>query len=743
MIHEELYIIKDGERLHLDLNSPSGIVLNFKGNLFGDLSKISASFTYTFKLPMTLNNRVVLNSPEDVRHTSSVSRRKYKCEFRQNGIDLFTDANLYVETTDVSNYNAVMTWGIVSGFDALKDADVSIRELGNGLSEIGRYGAFWYPLPNEFSNNKLLLHPYRGLSIYEESKRKVYCLVNNENEPVSKSNIPVVPIRYIVQRINEYFGTNFNFGAVYDGSDYWNSESNRYDSNDNSFLINRGVVPLVKTGLTDAQCSARAAVLTNFKFYAYSYNFGGTSINVPIDAWDGNKFPQIITFDIKQPQNNVYFNVGGGGNVTNVNWVFHKKDSTNGKIVVLEKFKLDGMFRVVFSGTNVPETKLSIYKRKVTRDEENSIKVNYVIEEIASVDGSFSDYTYVDGKLCDVYIFDFRKSMGMSPIELTDGNDSSSVYPYFFNFNRIVKSILDGKVEITPMGKLSDDVYKGYETDIFSNLPDIGCMEFMKSLFYAIGAFPGLSKNGEIIPLFYGLLKQNINNCNVYDWSKKIMSTVEDNPQKIDFKVSGFGQRNYYLLKNDDLEKTGSEEGEDVYESGKMVVICDNNSLEKEKTVIQLPWYGKYLKSGKAPGVATDKDMKYQEFDPKDYKYSSCEAKPALGLIFGGAEGKMTHTTDSLGNVSYTYSPNGVYRMFMEVFNPFEDVTMSNDYDFLQEIIYHPFVITEDFNLDEFDLRDLDYTKPIYLEKFNSYFAIVSIQRDANGKCKCELIKLP
>lgn len=744
MMQEELYIIKNDERFKLDLNSPSGINLNFKSNLFGDLSKISTSYTYTFKLPMTLNNRKILDNPEDIRHISTISRRKFKCEFRQNGVDLFSEANLYVETTDANNYNAVMTWGIVAGFDALKDADISLRELGGSVSEIGRYGAFWYPVPTEYSNNTQLLHPYRGLNTYEESNGLIYCMVNIDNEPVSQTNIPVVPIRYIVQRINDHYGTRFNFGDVYDGEEYWNNATHRYDSDGNSDLISRGVIPLVKTGLTDEQCQTRTAVLTNFKPYAYNFKFGDTTINLPFDVWDGNKFSQIIAFDVNQPKDNIYFNIGGGGNVTSVNWILHKKDTTNGKSVALEKFKLDGLLRVVFADTNAEETKFSIYKRNTKPDENDPSKYSYVMDEVASIEGKFCNYTYIDGCLCDVYIFDFRKSMGMNPIEIDGVNNSSSLYPFFFNFNRSVKNILEGHIEVTPIGMISNDVMNGYETDIFSNLPDVSCMEFIKSLFYAIGAVPGVSRNGEIIPLCYGQLRQNIYNGNVYDWSKKIMSSVEDNPQKIDFKVSGFAQHNYFLLKNDDLDKPVSDEGEDVYESGKMMVVCDNNSLEKEKTIIQLPWYGKYLKSGKAPGILTDKDMKYQEFDANEYKYSTCEAKPAIGLIIGGAEGKMTYTTDSAGNItSKNFIPNGTYRMFMEVFNPFEDITINFDYDYLQEIIYHPFVVTENFLLDEFDLRDLDYIKPIYLEKFNAYFAIVSIQRDTNGKCKCELIKLP
>lgn len=743
-MYEELYIIKDGERHKLDLNCPSGITLNFKSNLFGDLSKISASYSYTFKLPMTLNNRLALDTPEDIRRNSTTTRHKYKCEFWQNGVDLFSEANLYVDTTDSQNYNAVMTWGVVAGFEALKDNDLSLREIGNGVNELGRYGSIWLPTPDDFDNDTLLLHPYRGLGIYEESKGKVWCLVNYENKPVSKTNIPVVPIQYIIDRINRTYGTRFNLGNIYDGRS-WDNNTHSYIPNGDSVIISRGVVPLVKTGLTDEQYAARTAILTNFGSHSYSLILGSAEINLPFDAWDGNKYPQIISFDIQQPQNNNYFTVGSGGNVKpSINWVFYKKDSTGSKIVLVEKFKLDGHIRVVFDGWTSAESKMSVYHRIAERDNDNPTKVNYTMKEVGSVTGRFVAYENFNGKTCDVIEFDFRKSQGLSPIEIED-EGSSSYYPFFFNFNRVVKRIVEGRVEITPMGKLSDDVVnKGYETDVFSNLPDISCLEFMKSLFYVMGAFPGLSRDGEIIPLRYSSIRRNISNGNTADWSEKITTAVHVNPEKITFKVSGFGQNNYFLLKNDDLDQTEPEEGEDVYEAGKMKIVCDNNSLERNKTIIQIPWFGPYLKSGKCPSLATEKDMKYQEFDPNDYKYSNCEAKPALGLIVPGAEGTYKSSYDSSGNLlSETYTPNGTYRMFMVVLNPFRDVYESDDYDYLQEIVYHPYIITESFRLDEFDLRDIDFTRPVYLEKYNAYFAIVSIQRDANGKCKCELIKLP
>lgn len=107
---------------------PSGITLNFASNIFGDLSKITCSRTYTFKLPMTANNRRILNNADDIRCISSKIRRRLKAEYLQNGIPLFSNANLYIDSTETC-FNAVMTWGVIDGFQALKDNDISIREL--------------------------------------------------------------------------------------------------------------------------------------------------------------------------------------------------------------------------------------------------------------------------------------------------------------------------------------------------------------------------------------------------------------------------------------------------------------------------------------------------------------------------------------------------------------------------------------------------------------------------------------
>ena len=62
---EELYVMTPDGVARVDLNDPSGIQLNYKSNLFSDLSKITCSHSYTFKLPLTINNRRIFDNAED------------------------------------------------------------------------------------------------------------------------------------------------------------------------------------------------------------------------------------------------------------------------------------------------------------------------------------------------------------------------------------------------------------------------------------------------------------------------------------------------------------------------------------------------------------------------------------------------------------------------------------------------------------------------------------------------------
>ena len=138
MVKEELYIIVDGERKQLDLLSPSGITLNFVSNLFNDLSKINASYSYTFKLPRTANNVRVLEIVDDVRADGKFTRIKNDAEYVYDGVSLFSNANMYISGVDKDSISAVLTWNVNKGLQELEKHNMSLQELGNHRQE-GEY----------------------------------------------------------------------------------------------------------------------------------------------------------------------------------------------------------------------------------------------------------------------------------------------------------------------------------------------------------------------------------------------------------------------------------------------------------------------------------------------------------------------------------------------------------------------------------------------------------------------------
>ena len=109
---------------------------------------------------------------------------------------------------------------------------------------------------------------------------------------------------------------------------------------------------------------------------------------------------------------------------------------------------------------------------------------------------------------------------------------------------------------------------------------------------------------------------------------------------------------------------------------------------------------------------------------------SVVEAKPAFGLVVPFVQKNSS-------------GPTGKVWLGMKIWNEFPEINSDPSYSYLSKIMENPLIITEKLRLNEFDLRDVDYSIPVYLSKYGAYFAIVSITRDSKGVCKCELIKLP
>lgn len=694
-MREELYVIVDGIRKQLDLKNPSGITLNFKSNIFGDLSKITCSYSYTFKLPLTANNRRILDNAEDIRSNSRMIRRRLKCEFTQDGIPLFSNANLYIDSVE-NAYNAVMTWGVIDGFETLKDNDCSIRLLGSESTSV-MYGDTSSKIDN-YMNFSIVRPVYNaGLPYITANGHK------DADNTYSFFPLPAVPIFYLILMINAKFKTKFQLGSLYRYNSGWPESSNH-------ILINRGVVPLVKV---DGSQEKLASCIWTFHTTDSYCGIG----NILKGAKNGgNTIDSTVFTEIKDSENRLYaLRLSGTSGMT---------IDIDGMVFAQFSYRPDGYnLDVTMNETTPSKPRLEVYCKKSGGG----------VESLTSIEGKWNVHYNTMG-----FMFDFSNKNGKDRLTIDVEAGAEIFFCFSCNLTNFKCTSIPFSNYFEFFGTYSVDNIKwnertdkagGFKTSVMSNLPDISCMTFMKALFFMMGAFPVVNKSGYIVPLYYKDIKSNLANRKIIDWSKKCTTDYSELPTKTSYNVSGFGQFNYFLMKNDELGKVenGSED-QDVYESGIGCIRVDNEVIEKSKTIIQLPFYSQYIKDNKHPkqdvGI-----MKFWYLDDED-KPKAKEAKPCIGII--------REFPQYSGN-----TPTGTVWMGMDIWNGFPLINQDESYSYLSEILANPIIITENFNLNEFDLRDIDYSVPVYLQKYNAYFAIVSITRDSKGVCKCELIKLP
>lgn len=260
MNKEELYIITDGELVPLDLPSPSGITLKWVSNLFNDISKLTCSYSYTFKLPMTSNNRRALKLADDIRHDTSMMKKSYHAEFIVNGICLCPNANLYVSELSDS-FSCVMTWKVLKAFETLKNDSIKLNELPS-LGKIIWGGSEEYGGTDASTSNM-------DTVVYPDYDAGVPHMANTPPKPC-------VPVYRLIQMINDKYGVKFNIGKIMESGmgmkprSYFNNVKyygfRMYDD-----FVSNGVIPLTNSQTSNDKYTIRGIYNTGAHTVLYKY----------------------------------------------------------------------------------------------------------------------------------------------------------------------------------------------------------------------------------------------------------------------------------------------------------------------------------------------------------------------------------------------------------------------------------------------------------------------------------------
>lgn len=803
---EELYVYtSSGERRELKLGSDSGITLKWASNIFNSLDKVNCSYSYTFKVPVTRHNAEALDLADDVRHTSGMVRRKVKADFIQNGIPLFTNANLYVNQVSNGNYQCVFTFNVLDELQTVKDDGCDLNEIGEELKKTG-VDVDWLV---SWGSDYLKGNPVGGygtelrvgkLSLFDNRNTvlwPMYCAgICNQGVESLHAPLPVVPTRFLLKSIETLYGLKFDLPSAKYNVAQINSfkEEDKYDFDN---LVSYGCVPLIGTELTKAQEEGEAIYANGAITYGgrammfgirnlitfTSMKYSGV-MNMMVPSYvkvfksDGQYRDYAMPYndDITEylrtsppPTEANLWRFGGVCAACEVEMrgsirvrteteILYDSETGNATDETLLKMKIYRLNHWNFSRHTILGGGLTVSWNYWTSKEESQVEPpEGIVLELGKGDTFAQNHYDANHKFMYAeYYFCFDPDLGFDAITFgVEGTDDVQKSPDIFHHYLIGFSYTLSDWEVmTPIRfvpHISDCKKLTHKVDAFKNLPEISCLDFIKSLYYMAGAFPKVNSDGSIGAVPYARLRENIQNGNVNDWSKKVIGTVVERPEETSYKVGDFAQKNYYLSKWDNLDRTEEdlEEEDDIYEDGYSCIVSDNEYLTDEQTVYTLPYYPPHIKNRKMPYRWVGDSVKFWELSDGEYNYSACQ--PCYGILssawprrlynYDMTTWKTTESSTVINTASKVASGDNV--LWMDVLNPFADMSKNPNWAYVQEIVKDPIMVTEKMLLNEMDLRDIDFSKPVYLEKYNSCFAIVTIQRDSKGVCKCELIKLP
>lgn len=266
-------------------------------------------------------------------------------------------------------------------------------------------------------------------------------------------------------------------------------------------------------------------------------------------------------------------------------------------------------------------------------------------------------------------------------------------------------TIIEGSGGIVKLSSINYDnkqLSYGGVYPIGSNLPDISVVDFIKQICWLFGLFAIKIDTGVF---FMSVSKIIDNKKKAVDWSKKLVPTGWT-AKETSYTFGDFAQKNYFRYEENENAKSAD---------GYMVV--KNNTLDHEKDLVKLP----YTAGGDNGDMRAVPYFKWSD-DGTIVELEDCGDRIMQLVISFDSQGKE----DARLDFSDLKFQNRVSRFGLSSY---------------QDLIKSPFVIKDTFRLTEIDLKNLDYSIPVYIERYAAFFAIISI-RSQGDYSECELLKL-
>ncbi|CAB4183550.1 hypothetical protein UFOVP1106_2 [uncultured Caudovirales phage] len=256
-------------------------------------------------------------------------------------------------------------------------------------------------------------------------------------------------------------------------------------------------------------------------------------------------------------------------------------------------------------------------------------------------------------------------------------------------------------------------------------LPDITQLELLKNYMQMFCLLPVINEPNKTVTLVkFDDILLNITNC--YDWSNKLDLTED---AEITFIEDNYGQNNNFTYKQD------GDEPKPIGTDGSITI--NNSNLEKEKDVVELVFAGTNAvircEGINVPNIGI--------FENGEYK-SEREPRVLVANIqsLGGGFVRLDDGTNyqNVSTISIPYFIDA-----SQTFNlGFGNNLLDNYYDLLSQVLSRVKLVSILVRLNASDISQLDFTRPVFIQKYESYFYISSIKGFSYTESKSTLVEL-
>lgn len=253
--------------------------------------------------------------------------------------------------------------------------------------------------------------------------------------------------------------------------------------------------------------------------------------------------------------------------------------------------------------------------------------------------------------------------------------DTSVLDLYYMNFTEdlVKETYVDGRIE---------------PFQVKSYIPAIKQIDFFKAICQMFGWYVEKMRDGALVLVEFSELSDK---SRYVDWSGKLISRGTT-PDKVDYNYNNYAQRNWMRYKVDDTVESNA----DGY------IRVDNRTIDNDRDIVVLPF------------ANTDGNT------IKQYTRSVDEENVET-LDFIKTEPRILRLNPNSPVTELYFTPD----MY------FEQIIASK-YNYYQQVLESPLVITTQMLLTEFDLTNIDFTRPIYISRYGCYFAIIEVQNSGD-----------